>query len=531
MRRGESWAVWAMLLLAGCTSSEPFRDMVGYVPPTSLPAQPKRTLVQDEPNQVWDHLVTFLQQSDFEIDHIDPNNRLMVARYSGNPERYLDCGSIVTHENGALGEISGSAGSVVLNDELDGEPVLLKRALSLDSRIIIRLQEQSPGTVISTDTTYAVTKTVDIKTSSGGVREGSRETVNFSAGKRAEFSKGTACQPNGSLDASILQSLPNVIASNEIARADLPVYSSEQAFIAAPDQTTGEGSDSWIETDLAAIEGIIEDPLDAAIVPSAPDRLAAEALENDWIYTKPLAPEIEEADDLGSTTPVDRPQETPLSGSVHAPLSAQQSGKEAPLSMPTVTAVAPHLATVDVKSNANDTGSIIDESTQMLLATLDCQGSEWHFCDLVELTTPYRRRNIENAFGLTLNTAENFASQIVGSELKLDVDLPNFPSYLHIVYVDQDGMIDHVVSSSTLWPTDSTHRFQEVGHLVPAPSGLAMIVAVVSEEPLFASDQTMKEEAHSFLQRLERRLAIINASTDSGRIAASHLLINVEQPG
>ena len=33
----------------------------------------------------------------------------MIARYSGDPKPYVDCGSIVTHQNGTLDQIAGSA--------------------------------------------------------------------------------------------------------------------------------------------------------------------------------------------------------------------------------------------------------------------------------------------------------------------------------------------------------------------------------------------------------------------------------------
>ena len=241
MRHGSSWAVLAVLLIAGCSSSKPLKDMVGYVPPTSFPAQPKRTLVADRPELVWSQLVNFLEASAFEIDHIDADKSLLVARYSGDPGPYIDCGSIVTHEDGTLGQIAGSADIVKLNYEIEEQPVVLNRSLNLDSRIIIRLAGQSQGTVIKTDTTYVVTKTVDVQDSTGAISEGSRETVSFEAGGRGEFSKGTACQPNGSLDLAVLQSLPNIVGSDEIDRAELQGDSIE-AYGVAPYQRRDSGS-------------------------------------------------------------------------------------------------------------------------------------------------------------------------------------------------------------------------------------------------------------------------------------------------
>jgi hypothetical protein len=270
MRRGNSLAVLAILVLVSCATKTPFREMVGYVPPTSLPSQPKRTMVQDPPNRVWNHLIAFLQSSDFEIDHADGEKRLIVARYSGSPERYVDCGSIVIHENGALSEIPGAVEEVTLNARQGDVPVLLKRGVSLESRIIIRLQEQNLGTVVSTDTTYVVTKTVDMEPSPAATTEVSHEVISFSAGKRAEFTKGTACQPNGALDVAILQNLPHVIGSNEIARADLPVDQVGDEDVGLADQSKGEDAGYWIDPDQVTAGRLEDQQLDAAILPKNP---------------------------------------------------------------------------------------------------------------------------------------------------------------------------------------------------------------------------------------------------------------------
>lgn len=518
MRSGKVWAVLAMLVLASCSSSTPFRDMVGYVPPTSLPAQPKRTLVQDRPANVWNSLIASLRRSDFEIDHVDREKRLIVARYSGNPEPFVDCGSIVTHENGALGQISGSARDVSLNYRLEDQPVVLRRGLNLDSRIIIRLQEQRHGTVISTDTTYVVTKTVDVEATSGSATEGSRETVSFSAGKRAEFSKGTACQPNGSLDVAVLRNLPNVIGSNEITRADLPIDSFNQI---ADSKTTWRDQPNLDQDDRdqPTILSFDDEHLDAAILPPTANKPTPPPSEKNWTYSEPALND----DETKTTT-----QATP---------SDQQegAGPDLPEQLPAPTLPQSHAA-VDqslqpetvLRGKVDDAASIVDETTETLLTSLDCQGVEWHFCDAVELTAPYRKRNIEKAAGLTVNTIGDFTSQLIGDDLELNVALPDFPSYLHIFYLGRDGMIGHVTASPTLWPANVTHHLEETDHAIPGPSGLAMIVAFVTEQPLMPDVQTGKKEAGVYLDDLKQQLAKFNSLAHESRIVATQLLINVE---
>lgn len=550
MRHGNVPAVLAVLLLVGCSPSKPMKDMVGYVPPTSFPAQPKRTLVADKPGLVWSQLVNFLEASAFEIDHIDEGKNLLVARYSGDPGPYIDCGSIVTHQNGTLGQIAGSISTVALNYELEETPVILNRSLNLDSRIIIRLVGKTQGTVIETDATYVVTKTIDVADPSGAIREGNRETVSFEAGGRGEFSKGTACQPNGSLDLAILQSLPNIIGSDEIDRAALQsddigtfedLLPNDETVAALPETDSSvtlpaprDTADDQAYAATPPLEG-----LDAAkIPPPVPDRA-----EDDWVLPKQGLPT--------AALPVPRPTNPdlgPLTTGVSEALvspdqlrispteavtNIESDGQGRPLTEAETHAGAPPLeqdrsAVIDTASGRESPATIVDDTTRKLLESLDCKGEEWHFCEFIQITTPLRKRNIEKLFGLTINTAESFTSQSIGGDLKLDILFPSFPSNLHIAYARRDGTIEHVISSPEVWPADLAHRLAQDDQTIPGPPGLAMIVAIASDKPLFSSPPASAEDATVYLGRLKQRLAQLEADNPSGPVTASQLLIYVE---
>ncbi|MGI9434112.1 MAG: hypothetical protein ACR2Q4_04665 [Geminicoccaceae bacterium] len=514
MRHGKSWAVLAALVLIGCGPSKPFRDMVGYVPPTSLPAQPKRVIVRDSPDQVWSNIVSYLEQSDFELDHANIEEKLIVAGYSGNPEPYVDCGSIVTHENGSLGQIAGSAQDVALNYRLDDQSVILKRGLNLDSRIIIRLEEQRLGTLVSTETTYIVTKTVDVEQTSGAVNEGSRETVSFGAGKRAEFSKGTACQPNGSLDVAVLQSLPNVVGTDESVGTDLSVASLDGLEPPADDQIDGdaqaeEDRERDEPTEVASDEA---GGLDAAAVPNAPTAANPGAELRDW--TLP-----------GEGLPPAALPEIAL----ETDAEANAETETVPNVEPETASPRPESQTAVVIDRSDDEAlSIVDETTRTLLASLDCSGGEWHYCGLVEMTAPYRKVNVEQLLGLTINTFDSLTTQRIGSDVQLSIELPDFPAYLHVIYARLDGTIDNVISSPELWPPNLSHVIEGTGHKIQEPGGLAMIVAIASEQQLPPFAELDKSDTAAYLQALEQGLADIEASSGAARIAASQLLINVE---
>lgn len=536
MRLGSFWAVLAMsLCLLGCapSSPKPMKDMVGYVPPTSLPSPAKRTLVGDPIDVVWDSLVDFLESSAFEIERIDRSKNLVIAQYSGDPEPYVDCGSIVTHQGGVLSQLAGSAQSSTLNYQLEEKAVVLNRSLNLDSRIIITLSEQDQGTVVATDTAYVVTKTIDVTDAAGTTQQGNRETISFSAGGRGEFGKGTSCQPNGFLHLAVLESLPNVIGSDEIDRAGLPNVTTDvvvenevedESVEVVADDGAGQATDEAVSAPESRAPGDVAsldvDQTDAATTPTQETTQQSENSDIDWVLPKTGLPTAA-LPAPEKTAPSDIPDQEANASEASVADETEQTALLAP-DTPTPEPIA---------EGDGPSATIVDDTTRKLLETLDCGGEEWHFCDLVEITAPYRKRNITKLFGLTVNTTASFAEQSIGNDLKLDFLFPSFPSYLHVVYARRDGTIDHLLSSSDVWPADLAHRFEQDGKTIPGPPGLAMIVAIATDEPFLPSPPSGVEEAEAYLASLKSQLAEVDTQGPDGKIAASQLLIYVENPG
>ena len=559
MRHGKYWAGMAVLALWGCTPSEPLKDMVGYVPPTSLPAPAKRTLVRDEVEATWAHLIDVLGRSSFEIEQVDRSKNLLVARYSGDPEPYVDCGSIVTYQGGNLDQITGATKSTSLNYKLEDKPVVLNRTLNLDSRIIVTLADQTPNTVIETKTTYVVTKTVDVVDAAGGVTKGNRETISFNTGGRGEFSKGTACQPNGFLDIAVLESIPNIVGADDVDQAQRPedvTAPSPAAGPASPEidtvatapkaKTTSEALTTGKEGDEDIALSIETDQADAAALPPA---VAVEPQETpsfaDWILPDAGLPRAALPEALipdavlqpGDDVLAEEDQNT-LPSAPPVPLPSSTEGSDLEAGSDAAEKEQAALLPEDGVTLSGETGvddalpqTIVDDTTTKLLDALDCRGVEWHFCELVELTAAYRKRNITKLFGLTVNTAGSFDEQIVGGDLRLDFLFPSFPSYLHVAYARRDGGIDHVLSSSETSPADRAHRFEDFDQAIPGPEGLALIVAIATDEPLFPSQTSSTESAEAYLSRLKERLAELDVDGPEGQIAASQLLIYVDNAG
>ena len=153
--------------LAACATPGPPPE-IGYLAPTGLPPTRRSALVQQRPSLVLGNLVDRLQQSSFVVTQLDEQNGYVVVRYSGDPEPYVDCGWIVTYQTGGLQRIPAATATASFDREVEQNVLELDRDLRLDGRMVVSLEPEGPNTLVNTDTTYVLTKTVDAVRPGGG---------------------------------------------------------------------------------------------------------------------------------------------------------------------------------------------------------------------------------------------------------------------------------------------------------------------------------------------------------------------------
>jgi hypothetical protein len=215
MRRG----LLSMLLaaaMAGCTTGTP--PEVGYLPPAGPPVNINRALVGQPRELVWTQVIDHLQQAPVQITQIDEESGTIVATYSGNPEPYVTCGWIVTHRPGDLAQVPAAIQHTTLERIVQGSRMELARDLRLDGRIVVQVTPQGEETVVTAQSTYVLTKSIETGYGGGNVRGRATETLSFGTGEPGEFEKGTVCQPTGALELAALGALP-VVASTHLARS------------------------------------------------------------------------------------------------------------------------------------------------------------------------------------------------------------------------------------------------------------------------------------------------------------------------
>lgn len=214
--------------LAGCgTLPPPVPPEFDYLEPTGLPPVERSAFVAQPPFLLFGNLLDRLQQDSLRVTSYDEQAGYLVAEYSGDPEPFVNCGWILTYGTGALERVPASSARSEFLREVNDRVVTLDRQLRLDSRLVVRLDPDVGSTVVRTDATYVVTKSIAALDSGGDVVGRDTEIVSFNTGGTGSFAKGTVCQPTGRLERIVLDSLPAVSVVGRGSAGEPPAARSE----------------------------------------------------------------------------------------------------------------------------------------------------------------------------------------------------------------------------------------------------------------------------------------------------------------
>ncbi len=185
-------------------------DEFDYRPPARDPRGERTRYVEEAPDIVLQELWTFLEEQGLTIESVNPQARLLIARYRGDPRPFIDCGKVETLADGAPMDppriYSANKDEVRAARTVKGRRVGLLRELRLDGRVVIRVEPRGKGSRVFSLATFVATKTVS-RLRKGGVRDEliERETISFMSDEAGQFTKGTVCVSNGKLEDLALQ--------------------------------------------------------------------------------------------------------------------------------------------------------------------------------------------------------------------------------------------------------------------------------------------------------------------------------------
>lgn len=200
-------------LVAACAGK------VDYVRPSASASPGQNTkVIERSRDEVWASGVPALSKQFFVINNLDRASGLINLSYSGDPEKYIDCGQITSYVKNAQGErtYSFAGAKAQQNYEVMNPNVglfFLDRRMNLEGRINLIFEQVGPTTTrVTANTRYVVTRTQTVRAAGGGMPQTSTETISFNSGSRAAFPSGndgrfSECAARGVLELEVLDAV------------------------------------------------------------------------------------------------------------------------------------------------------------------------------------------------------------------------------------------------------------------------------------------------------------------------------------
>ncbi len=195
-----------LALLTGCSGK------FLYTEPT--PAKYDTSININKPiEQVWAKLIPALSKSFFVVNNIDKQSGFINVSYSGDPEKYIDCGNIHYEVTNAAGsrtyDFPGARASARYETMNVNAPIPLwrhNRTMGLDGRINIVLEiAPESGTMITVNAKYVVAKSINSVAASGQTNS-MNETISFNSNGGTRFPQGqTYCVATGKMESDLLE--------------------------------------------------------------------------------------------------------------------------------------------------------------------------------------------------------------------------------------------------------------------------------------------------------------------------------------
>lgn len=211
MKRLALIGLLAIGALSGCAGK------VDYVRPTVQPSTSMNSKIIDKPMAtVWKAALPELGKQFFVINNLDKSSGLINVSYTGDPEKYVDCGRITSYVMNARGKRTYDFPGARAQQSYEVmEPAnglfVIERKMSLDGRVNLVFEEVTPNqTRVTANTRYVVQRDLSIRNAASNFPQARSDTISFNSGAGASFpfssdGKATECVPTGELEREILQ--------------------------------------------------------------------------------------------------------------------------------------------------------------------------------------------------------------------------------------------------------------------------------------------------------------------------------------
>lgn len=205
-------ALLGITFLAGCAGK------VDYIRPTTKATPGSNVKILNRPREaVWTAAVPELGKRFFVINNLDKASGLINISYSGDPEKYIDCGRITSFVKNAKGErtyeFPGSRAQQyyeIMNPNVG--LFFIDRRMALEGRVNLIFEEVGPNqTRVTANTRYVVQRQRTVRAAANNIPQTMNDNVTFNSGGAAAFSGSTdgaaECAATGALEREIIDAI------------------------------------------------------------------------------------------------------------------------------------------------------------------------------------------------------------------------------------------------------------------------------------------------------------------------------------
>lgn len=195
----------ATVLSGGPAAVAAERNSFAYQPPDERPKGPRTRYVEAMPDRALEQIAAHLRREGFTVEPIPKGQRLLVARFSGDPRDFVDCGVVRMlvdeQPEEPAKQYSANRPETRTYRERRGRRVGLLREMQLDARLAVRAEARGKGARVTTDSIYVLTKMMSRLHKGGDAGPVvDREVASFKSSETGRFKKGTSCVATGRLE-------------------------------------------------------------------------------------------------------------------------------------------------------------------------------------------------------------------------------------------------------------------------------------------------------------------------------------------
>ena len=190
---------------------------VDYIRPTAVvPPGSNSKIIDRSRDTVWSTAVPELGKRFFVINNLDKSSGLINISYTGDPDKYVDCGRIISFVKNARGErtynFAGSSAQQSYEIMESGGLFFIDRRMTLEGRVNLIFEEVSPSqTRVTANTRYVVQRTRAIRAAANNASQTVSDSISFKSASSASFpgheSQAAQCAATGALEQEILEAL------------------------------------------------------------------------------------------------------------------------------------------------------------------------------------------------------------------------------------------------------------------------------------------------------------------------------------